>query len=178
MQVRVFSNLKNQGALGLLMKNMQTQATEEAFRLAKIAIEAAVEYTPKYSGTATQGWHLTTQKDIANNVPKWDAQAWLHAPYYSPPLPIYEGGITDAKADSLNRKVVSRVNVMKTHIQRQIQRTGQVSLYLYNSESYSQLWLTGHEFSEFLRKVNQDFWTMEEIKEAIRLRSKTQWGKY
>ena len=167
--VRVYSNLKNENAFAVLLDKLHNNIADSVVETARTMLEVAVERTPKYSGQATQGWRVTLDKSQANSA-AWDGKVRQRDTY---PPPKYEGGIWDAAAGSLNAQVVGRnVGLVKINLVRKLAEGKPVSLYLYNIHPYTTLWLSDESFADNLREVNRDFWTMEQIKEALRYRMK------
>ena len=162
--VQFFSNLKNPNAFTALLEDIQGRVADAVLETARTALEVAVERTPKYSGRATRGWRITLNKDSVESA-AWNGES-KNRERYDPPK--YEGGMWDAAASGLNREVVNRhMQLTKHNILPKLRRSGEASFYLYNKEPYTALWLDDADYGTNLRAVNQDYWTMEEIKSAL-----------
>ena len=62
MRVTVQHKRKNPNALKMMLQKAEESALKQLLDVAEFAVRAAAEYTPKWSGTATEGWTLTLQK--------------------------------------------------------------------------------------------------------------------
>lgn len=162
--VNCFSTTKNPNAFTVLLEEINGKVADVVEQTARTMLEVATERTPKYSGQATRGWRVTMKKDSIEAA-AWDGKVERRE-RYGPPK--YEGGMWDPSAGGLNREVVNRhVQLTKHNIIRKLSQTHDVTLYLYNKEPYTALWLNDADYGTNLREVNQEFWTMEEIKSAL-----------
>lgn len=160
MAVRISVTSKNKKLSGLkVLQDRLTEGTANALLdVARVALEAATESTPKWSGRATEGWRISL-------VPRSGYTDTINFPIESP---VYKMGIEDTAAAQLNQSVVDReVNYLKGVLKNAL-ANGKVSFYLVNDVAYSAQWLNSDNAGTFLRAVNQDYYTIRDIEAVVK----------
>ena len=159
MAVRISVTSKNKKLSGLkmLQERLTEGAVETLLGVAKHALEAATEHTPKWSGNATEGWRitLTPRSGYTDNTK------------YMMGSVEFPEGIYDVAADELNRLVVEReMDFLRGALKAQMHK-GKFSFYLVNDVAYSAQWLNSNDAGSFLREVNQDYYTIRDIQASV-----------
>lgn len=150
---------KQMSGLKLLQDRLTERTAGTLADVAQYALQTAAEHTPKWSGNATEGWRISfTPRGGYTNA-------------YGPDMadPKYPGGIGDSAADELNRMVVARqMKALRSRLKGALRR-GRLAFYLVNDADYSRMWLDGGSAGSVLRAVNQDYYTVEDIKNAVQM---------
>lgn len=169
-KIDVLCDVQGRNELFLLMQAVEEQAAQRIRSAAKTIMMMAAEYTPKYSGTATRGWRITLDASKVQTHADYDPRHEPAPEQYD--APIYEGGMLDARAHSLNAQVANLQlgNLRDSFITKRLQAAPVIELHLYNAVPYSAIWLEDMPLAAKLREVNKDYWTMDELRQAIETR--------
>lgn len=171
MRVKLTKPRKGLQGLDLLQARIQKNSAETVMHLAKVALEAAVTHTPKWSGAATESWKfsLNGEKSPASDVP-----VFLDTP-------VFEDGIHDSKAAAFNRTVINKeLSRIRLAVYAKVRAGKDVKLTLYNAQPYAQKWLSEKStLAVLLRVVNQDYYTFNDICNEVRLAARlARFGKW
>ena len=158
-KIAVSTKNHNPRAMNLLVNRLTKNAEVLVLEAADAAIEAAVNHTPKWSGTATTGWVFTTDKSEAyrREVSNEDMN--------------FPGGIKDLSADALNRAVIAEAKAQARQLViSMLKRDKRVQMYLVNTIAHSEYWLAENPpINWTLRHVNSDYYTMSDIIQEAKL---------
>lgn len=166
MKLSIRRNDKPSRTLRMAFKEYTEGLAKNVLETAKVAIEAAVEHTPKWSGEATQSWQFGF-KDSAGG------STHIPNPYSAVtelPALVYPEGMLDANATALNARTVSKaLQRIRLGVYQKVRNGKDVELFLYNSAPQANIWLGGSETTAraVLRAVNYDFYTLEDIHRAV-----------
>lgn len=143
-------------------KNRVIRRTHQAV---KTFLALATQYTPKYSGDATESWEVSA--DVGGAV---KSQRNLGTLPTDTPEPEYERGIYDAAAPALNKRAAkSAYDHIKPVISARLKRGREMKLTFYNTAPQSEIWMGGKEdASAILREVNQDYYTYRDLDGAFK----------
>lgn len=171
MRVKLSKPKQGLPGLDLLQAKIKKESAEHILNLAKIALETAVEHTPKWSGSATEGWRFsfTGENILSTNPPMFMD------------IPKFEEGIHDPKAAAFNRLLVNKeLNRIRLGVYSKVRAGKDVKLSLYNTQTYSQKWLSDKSsMVVLLRIVNQDYYTFSEICAEVRISARmAKFGKW
>lgn len=160
MRVKINKPRRSANNLQILQAKIRKELPQQLLNILNIALQMATEHTPKWSGLATEGWRVSLNGKTAVFTSKSTFEA-----------PKYEGGIYDAQAPALNRKVVNKeLNRIRLGVYAQCRAGKDVQITLYNSQPYAQKWLEeGSTLGVLLRSVNQDYYTFNDIARELRL---------
>ncbi|MRN38607.1 hypothetical protein CRG49_000600 [Neisseria sp. N95_16] len=152
-KISVSTKKRNPRAVNLLVNRLTKNAEDLVLEAADAAIEAAVNYTPKWSGTATAGWIFTTDKNEAyqEEVANEDLN--------------FPEGIKDLKAAALNRMVIAEAKSQARQlVKSMLKKDKRVQMYLVNTVAHSEYWLAENPpINWTLRHVNSDYYTLSDI---------------
>ena len=163
--VRVSSRQGADRALRLLVEKAREGVTRKALRAVRTTLEYATQYTPKWSGEATAGWTVTLGR------PASYAAATVNMGNF--PEQTYEQGLLDAKAGSLNRRVVDeQMRGIHDDISAALRSRGRLKIYIGNTATHARLWLEDSgDPEQILREVNHEYRTLREIQSMLKLRT-------
>lgn len=167
MRVTVQHKRKNPNALKMMLQKAEESALKQLLDVAESAVRIAAEYTPKWSGTATEGWTLTLQK--VTSVSHSGLAGQMGGDYY--PEPIFPGGISDAAAGELNKSVVdAAMRQIRLAAYSKVRAGKNVEIWLTNTAPHAAIWLNGDDrtANQILRTQNQDYYTYADIQAAVK----------
>lgn len=161
-------NTMNSG-IAMLSRKLREVTEERVLAHADVAMRAAVDNTPKWSGQATRGWTFKGESGGGYTVSSDD---WNDL--------VYEGGIDDPKAKHLNSRVkADRMRTARAIVARQIRAGKDVKLYLVNNMGYSATWLTdSSQIGVSLRAVNADYWTLQDIMNEVKQQMSVKYARW
>lgn len=161
--IRLTSPKRGSKGLSMISKKLNERSRKLVLEVAYLAIEEAVTHTPKWSGIATESWTFTTDNSSAYSNK-----------YPDSPL-IYEGGMYDSEAMTLNNEVIAaNKRKIRAMLAASVRWNKSLSFYLVNEAAHSKGWLLDGLSSTpvRLRDVNADYYTMADIADLVEARYK------